>query len=139
MLFLQHIWELVLFVIILLGPLPLCLWLLSISQSDKHQFKLIHGLLISLNYWCGTQVSVSLFLGTIGQLFLVPTIVFELIIFLLGVALHAKTKRRLKLAALKNSFKLRGGFTNPEILILTSVLLAGMSLVFKLTTQVIID
>ena len=139
MLFLQHLWELSLFLVILLGPLSLCLWLLSVAQNEKYQSGLAHNLLTGLNYWCGIQVFIALFLGATGHFFLVSVIALELITFFLGIALLLSARKYLTFSSFENLFKLKQRFTKPEALIIASILLAGAILVVKLSTEVIIN
>jgi len=138
-LFLQHLWESVLFLVIALGPVPLCLWLLSISQNEKHQSNLAHNLLTSLNYWCGIQVFIALFLGATGHFFLISVISLELTIILFGIVLLLSARKHLTFSSFKNLFKIRERFTKAETLIIISILLAGIILVAKLATEVIIN
>ncbi len=136
---LQHCWEFILFLVILLSPVPLCLWLVSIDQDKENQSSFAHHLLICLNFWCSVQAFVALFLGAVGQLFLFSVIIFELIILSSGIALLLSIKKTLTFAFFGDLFKLKTRFTKPEALILVSIVLAAIILVIKLATEVIIN
>lgn len=137
--FLQHIWQFILFLIILLGPVPLCFWLVSIAQSKRCPPGLAHNLLAILTYWCGIQTFIALFLGVVEHFFLIPVLILELIIFSFGIVLLVFFGGHSRFFYLRELFEVKQPFNKAESFVAASILLAGIILIAKLSSEVIIN
>ncbi|MBF2028660.1 MAG: hypothetical protein IGS48_18165, partial [Oscillatoriales cyanobacterium C42_A2020_001] len=139
MIFLEHLWGLLLLLVIVLGPVPISLWLSSINQDKKLQYSLADNLLVLLTVWCAIQIFIALTLGAIHQFFLIPVIGFELILFLSGAVILFFSQKLSPKFLFQKLFRSDLSFSRAEVLILSSIALTGVVLLIKLFTEVIID
>ncbi|MEG4442018.1 hypothetical protein QUB47_16970 [Microcoleus sp. AT9_B5] len=87
MLIAQHLWELILFLIILVGPIPLSLSLAFENQKENNNYSFPHFLLVLLTGWSIAQVCIGLILGSADRLNISAVIVAEILICAIGFIL----------------------------------------------------
>ncbi|OCR01564.1 hypothetical protein BCD67_18930 [Oscillatoriales cyanobacterium USR001] len=83
----QHLWELILFLIIFISPLPLSLSFAVHNQREKYNSSFAHFCLVILTVWSIIQVVIGLILGSFEKLDLSSVIFTEIIIFIIGFSL----------------------------------------------------
>ena len=86
MLIAQHLWELVLFLIIVVGPIPLSLSLAFENQNENSNYSLPHFLLVLLTGWSIVQVCTGLILGSVDRLNISAVVIAEFLICEIGRA-----------------------------------------------------
>lgn len=91
--FLQHLLDLVLFLVIVLGPVPFCLWVVAVT-TQKNTLRLAHYGLVILTVWCSLQTAIALSLGAIHGLRLHFISITEIIIFQIGFLLFSASRNR---------------------------------------------
>jgi hypothetical protein len=87
MLIAQHLWELILFLIIVFGPIPLSLSLAFENQNENKNSSFPHFLLVLLTGWSIAQVCIGLILGSAEQLTISAVIIVEILICAIGLIL----------------------------------------------------
>ncbi|MEG4031351.1 MULTISPECIES: hypothetical protein [unclassified Microcoleus] len=87
MLIAQHLWELILFLIILVGPIPLSLSLACENQKENNNYSFPHFLLVLLTGWSMAQVCMGLILGSADRLNISAVIIAEILIGAIGFIL----------------------------------------------------
>ncbi|MBD1826680.1 hypothetical protein NDI47_25460 [Microcoleus vaginatus GB1-A2] len=87
MLIAQHLWELILFLIIVVGPIPLSLSLAFENQKENNNYSFPHFLLVLLTGWSIAQVCIGLILGSADRLNISAVIIAEILIGALGLIL----------------------------------------------------
>ncbi|MEG4082590.1 hypothetical protein [Microcoleus sp. POL10_C6] len=94
MLIAQHLWELILFLIILVGPIPLSLSLAFENQKQNNNYSFPHFLLMLLTGWSIAQVCIGLILGSADRLNIAAVIIAEILICAIGLILiYAKNHK----------------------------------------------
>lgn len=94
MLIAQHLWELILFLIILVGPIPLSLSLAFENQKENNNYSFPHFLLVLLTGWSIAQVCIGLILGSADRLNIAAVIIAEILICAIGlIPLYAKNHK----------------------------------------------
>jgi hypothetical protein len=86
---LEYSLDCFLFFIILMGPLPLSLFLIAIAipkKNDDAEY-FAHWLLILLTLWCIIENAIGVSLGIINRLNLTFLVIFEILIFFTGILL----------------------------------------------------
>jgi hypothetical protein len=76
-----------LFSLILVGPIPLAVWLVSRHQTHPRENAIAHFLLSTLTLWCLAQVSLGLILGSSQALALRPVLAIATTQFIAGLLL----------------------------------------------------
>ena len=93
--FMQHLWDLLLFGVIVLGPLPACYCLLPRRGGGRSSAA--ESLIFLTGWWCVVQVSIGLFLGAVQRLSLGWVLGCELLCFAAGlVALRTTAQGRFR-------------------------------------------
>ncbi|WP_333119240.1 hypothetical protein [Microcoleus sp. SVA1_B3] len=87
MLIAQHLWELILFLIVVVGPIPLSLSLAFENQNENSNCSFPHFLLVLLTGWSIAQVCTGLILGSADRLNISAVIIAEILICAIGVIL----------------------------------------------------
>ncbi|MEG4943180.1 hypothetical protein [Microcoleus sp. F4-D5] len=85
MLIAQHLWELILFLIIVVGPIPLSLSLAFENQKENSNYSFPHFLLVLLTGWSIAQVCTGLILGSADRLNISAVIIAEILICAIGL------------------------------------------------------
>jgi hypothetical protein len=94
MLIAQHLWELILFLIIVFGPIPLSLSLAFENQNENKNSSFPHFLLVLLTGWSIAQVCIGLILGNADRLNISAVIIVEILIGAIGlIVIYAKNHR----------------------------------------------
>lgn len=88
MLVAQHLWELILFLMILVSPIPLSFFVAFLNHQERSNYSLSHFSLIFLTGWSIVQVSTGLILGSFDVLNISVVILAELGIFILGLIVN---------------------------------------------------
>jgi hypothetical protein len=161
----SYILALPLFLLIILGPVPLSLLFCSELLSVRYRASLPHWLLALLTIWSVVEISLGLFLGLIGQLNLLAVLTLEGGLFIAGLVLisasqqsaspsiqvNFKSSSGLSVGKAKLWFntlsallveklpEVRCGLTWKEILILHAIVLNGIYLFVTLATHPIVD
>ncbi|MBE9095811.1 hypothetical protein [Tychonema sp. LEGE 07203] len=135
MLIAQHLWELILFLIIAAGPIPLSLSLAFENQNENRNCSFAHFLLVLLTGWSIVQVCLGLILGSADRLNLPQVIIAEILICAIGtIPLYAKKNRAFTLSHWQIP-KLKQPLKNSEILIILTAVFAGIVLCYTLATK----
>ncbi|MEG4345924.1 hypothetical protein QUB70_21985 [Microcoleus sp. A003_D6] len=93
MLIAQHLWELILFLIIVVGPIPLSLSLAFENQNENSNCSFPHFLLVLLTGWSIAQVCTGLILGSADRLNIAAVIIAEILICAIGlIVIYAKNQ-----------------------------------------------
>jgi hypothetical protein len=95
MLVAQHLWELILFLIILVSPIPLSFFLAFLNHQQRNNYSLSHFCLIFVTGWSIVQVSTGLILGSFNVLNISGVIIAELGIFILGFFLNYSIRNQI--------------------------------------------
>ncbi|MFM9265153.1 hypothetical protein [Tychonema sp. BBK16] len=131
----QHLWELILFLIILVGPIPLCLDLSFEQKQENSNYSFAHFLLVFLTGWSIIQVSTGLILGSCDRLNIYAVILAEFAIFVVGSSLIYYKKSRDFYVTNWQKLQLKESLSRWEWLIIISVTLVGIILLKNLATQ----
>jgi hypothetical protein len=135
MLIAQHLWEFSLFLIILIGPIPLCLFLAFGNQNENNNYSFAHFLLVILTTWTIVQVSTGLILGSCDRLNISAIILAEILIFAIASSL-IYYKKISNLSSLNWQIpQLKQPLNKGEWLIIISVALVGLLLFGNLATK----
>jgi len=124
----QHLLGLLALVVIVVGPLPLCLGLVPIESRSPAR-----ALLAVLVTWCLLQVCVGLLLGVTGWLWLGGVLLCETVAFFAGLAMPSG---RRGLAVLRAS---RPHLVWPEHPLVFAFAVLGLTLFIRLATAPITD
>ncbi|MEK0181903.1 MAG: hypothetical protein EAZ78_05725 [Oscillatoriales cyanobacterium] len=84
----QHLWELILFLIIFICPISLSFFVAFLNHQERINYSLFHFSLIFVTSWSIVQVSTGLILGSFDALNISGVILAELGIFILGCILN---------------------------------------------------
>lgn len=131
----QHLGELSLLLVILLGPFPFCLSALLLAQNENNAISCSHALLLILTCWCVIENSLGLFLGIFQQLHLQATIVAELLIFGIGLIAFSYLKRRHPDKFQRNPLISLPKLSTLEKLIMTIMTVVGFTLYWQLMVE----
>ncbi|MEG3936893.1 MULTISPECIES: hypothetical protein [unclassified Microcoleus] len=135
MLITQHLWELILFLIIVFGPIPLSLFLAFENQKANNNCSFPHFLLVILTGWSIIQVCIGLILGSVDRLNLAQVIIAEILICAIGtIPIYTKKNRAFTLSHWQIP-KLKQPLNSSEILIILTVAFAGIVLCYTLATK----
>jgi hypothetical protein len=135
MLIAQHLWEFSLFLIILIGPIPLCLSLAFGNHQENNNYSFAHFLLVLLTTWTIVQVSTGLILGSCDRLNISAIILAEILIFAIASSL-IYYKKISNLSSLNWQIpQLKQPLNKGEWLIIISVALVGLLLFGNLATK----
>ena len=135
----QHLQQLIAFLAILLGPLPLCVSLALTTKSGQERLALSHSVLSVLVGWCVTQTSIGLLLGALHVLTFGALILSELSAFIAGLACYAYVRRHVWSCSLRSLLRSSHPFSAVELLILGAVFVVGASLSVRVVTQPIVE
>ena len=136
MLIAQHLWELILFLIIVFGPIPLSLSLAFENQNENKNYSFPHFILVLLTGWSIAQVCIGLILGSAELLNISAVIIAEILICAIGlIVIYAKnhtvfTFSQLPIPRIKQPRDIIS-----EFLIILAASLAGFVLCGTLATQ----
>lgn len=135
MLIAQHLWEFSLFLIILIGPIPLCLSLAFGNHQENNNYSFAHFLLVLLTTWTIVQVSTGLILGSCDRLNIYAIILAEILIFAIASSRIYYKKIR-DISSLNWQIpQLKQPLNKSELLIIISVALVGLLLFGNLATK----
>lgn len=87
-----HLWEFLILLVILVGPIPLCWFLVQRNVKEVHYFSIAHTFLLILTAWSLIQIIVELSLGVLDQLKFSIILGCEIFIFLGGLFLIFQEK-----------------------------------------------
>ncbi|MFB8793766.1 MAG: hypothetical protein U7126_05945 [Microcoleus sp.] len=135
MLIAQHLWEFSLFLIILIGPIPLCLSLAFGNHQENNNYSFAHFLLVLLTTWTIVQVSTGLILGSCDRLNIYAIILAEILIFAIA-SIRIYYKKIRDISSLNWPIpQLKQPLNKSELLIIISVALVGLLLLGNLATK----
>jgi len=130
----SHVWNLILLLPILLGPIPFGLSLILASENGKEKSSPVHCALILLTGWCVIETCLGLFLGMIHHLTLGGVLLSESMTFVAGMAVFISQRRRAPLFSFRNLLRFTRPLSYIEALIITSICVAGFALSWRLAT-----
>lgn len=131
----QHLWELSLCLIILLGPIPFCLSVILMAKNENDTIPFSHVFLVLLTFWCVIEISLSLLLGMVQLLNLQATLIAESLLFVVGTIFFIHLKRRHSPTSQRNSFISLPKFNAQETLIIIVISAIAFTLLWQLMTQ----
>ncbi len=135
MLIVQHLWELILFLIIVVGPIPLSLSLAFENQNENNNYSFPHFILVLLTGWSVVQVCTGLILGSVDRLNLAAVIIAEIVICAIGLILiYAKNHRAFTFWQ-RQIPQLKQPLGKSELLIISATAFAGFVLWETLATK----
>lgn len=135
MLIVQHLWELILFLIIVVGPIPLSLSLAFENQNENNNYSFPHFILVLLTGWSVVQVCTGLILGSVDRLNLAAVIIAEIVICAIGLILiYAKNHKAFTFSQWHIP-QLRQPLGKSELLIIGATAFAGFVLWETLATK----
>ncbi|MEP6524931.1 hypothetical protein NDA07_24780 [Microcoleus vaginatus DQ-U2] len=136
MLIAQHLWELILFLIIIVGPIPLSLSLAFENQKENNKYSFPHFLLVLLTGWSIAQVCIGLILGSAERLNIAAVIIAEILICAIGFILIYYTKKHKTFTFSEWQIpQLKQPLSNSEYLIIVATAIAGFLLLQILATK----
>jgi hypothetical protein len=135
MIIVQHLWELILFLIILIGPIPLCLSLAFGNQKENSNYSFPHFLLVLITAWTLVQVSTGLILGSLDRLNIFPIILAEFLIFGIATNLINYQERRDRSSFNWQIPQLKQPLSKAEWLIIGAAAFVGCLLLGTLATK----
>lgn len=131
----QHLWELNLYLIILLGPLPFCLSVILIVKRENDTLPFSHVFLVLLTCWCALEISLSLLLGIVQLLNLQATLIAESLLFVIGAIFFSQLKRRHLPVPQSKSFISLPKFNAQETLLIIVIAAIAFTLLWQLMTE----
>ena len=135
MILVQHLWELILFLIILISPIPLCLYISFEHQKENSNYSFAHFLVVVLTGWSILQVSTGLILGSCDRLDVYSIILAEFAIVIFGLSLiYYKKSRGFSVIDWRDILPQKV-LSLGEWLIIFSVVLVGLVLLGNLATK----
>lgn len=129
----KNLWELGLFLILLGGPLPLCLSIVLKNARQVSAYSCAHSWLLIGTAWSIIQVMTGLFLGSVRQFHVTALILSELILFAAGTVTFLRARRRAPFSW-RNLMPASRQFNKQELLVVASLSFAGVMLLGKLAT-----
>jgi len=155
---LQHVEQLVLSFLILVGPIPLCFALIAVchvgqvgnlsavgqlgnlsSKPGQPRFRFPECAFLVLAGWSLLQTSLSLFLGMIHCLSLAPVILAECLLFVLGTVLVVRLKRPAPGFSFRELVRIAQPFGSLEKLIVLVMACVGADLLWTLLAEPITE
>jgi hypothetical protein len=135
MLIAQHLWELILFLIIVFGPIPLSLSLAFDNQNENKNYSFPHFILVLLTGWSIAQVCIGLILGSAERLNISAVIIAEILIGAIGLILiYAKNHTAFTLSQWQIP-QLQQPLGKSESLIIFATAVTGFVLLKNLATK----
>ena len=135
MLIAQHLWELILFLIVLVGPIPWCLSFAFGNHRENNNSSIAHFLLVLLTGWSIVQVCTGLILGSIDRLNIYAIIIAQFAIFISGSTAINYLKKRIIPANSWQLPQLKQPVNKWELTIVSAAAFAGVVLLGTLATQ----
>lgn len=131
----KYSWEFILFLIILVGPIPLCLELSFEQKQENSNYSFAHFLLVFLTGWSIVQVSTGLILGSCARLDIYSIILAEFAITIFGSTLiYYKKIKGFSMIDWRQILP-KKVLSLGEWLIIFSVVLVGLVLLGNLATK----
>ncbi|MGB7895307.1 MAG: hypothetical protein WCF82_25865 [Microcoleus sp.] len=135
MLIAQHLWELILFLIIVVGPIPLSLSLAAENQKENNNYSFPHFLLVFLTGWSIAQVCIGLILGSADRLNITAVIIAEILICAIGfILIYTKNPKTFTFSRWPIP-QLKQPLGPSESLIIVATAVAGVVLLETLATK----
>ncbi|HSF73679.1 MAG TPA: hypothetical protein VLA84_07755 [Microcoleus sp.] len=135
MLIAQHLWELILFLIIVVGPIPLSLSLACENQKENNNYSFPHFLLVLVTGWSIAQVCIGLILGSADRLNIAAVIIAEILICAIGfILIYAKNHKTFTFSQWPIP-QLKQPLGTSEFLIIVATAVAGFLLLETLATK----
>ncbi|MEG4841946.1 hypothetical protein [Microcoleus sp. B9-D4] len=135
MLIAQHLWELILFLIIVVGPIPLSLSLAFENQKENNNYSFPHFILVLLTGWSIAQVCIGLILGSADRLNIAAVIIAEILICAIGfILINAKNHKTFTFSQWQIP-QLKQPLGKSESLIIVATAVAGVLLLDTLASK----
>lgn len=139
MLIAQHLWDLILFLVIIGSPLPLCFSLAIINQKERKSFSISHFLLIVITAWILIKISLALLLGILQKLTLGYVIFLDTLIFITGLILVVYLIKSHLFDSFKERLKFSRTLHKLELLIIATLSFVGFIVLERVATIPITD
>ncbi|MBW4681920.1 MAG: hypothetical protein KME19_17655 [Microcoleus vaginatus WJT46-NPBG5] len=139
MLIAQHLWDLILFLIILGAPIPLCLSIALLNQRERNQSSFSHFLLVAITSWIIIKISLALLLGILQKLTLGSVIFLDGVIFIAGLIFVLYLRRYHFSISLKELLNFSRPLHKLELLIIGTLSFVGLIALERLATIPITD
>ncbi len=136
---LSHLRELGLFLVILLGPLPLCFALLLRTSQGKSPSHFAHSALLLLTGWCLIETCIGLGLGILQHLRLLETLIAEATVFLVGVGLCCSFWRQASSTSLRGLWRWQQPLDRWERLIVGMTAFTGATLTYQVMSRLTVN
>lgn len=131
----QHLWEFSLFLIVLIGPIPLCLSLAFGNQKENPNDSFPHFLLVFVTAWTIVQICTGLILGSLDRLDILSVILAEFLILAIAATLINYQERRDPSSFNWRIPQLKQPLNKSELLTIGAVAFAGCVLLETLATR----
>ena len=136
---LTQVWELLLFLLILAGPIPTCACFVLWSDKPDSKGRLVYSLLTIITSWLAIETSLALCLGAVGLLNLPAIATAEALLLVGGSFLLRFLSRRGPGSPFAGILR-SGDSTDPfERLLLWVLLATGVVLFWQIGTQLVHD
>ena len=135
MLILQHLWELILFLIIFVSPIPFCLCISFENHQETSNYSFGHFLLVVLTGWSLIQVCTGLILGSCDRLNIYSLLIAEFAMTIFGLSLIYYKKSRGFYVINWRKIRSKEVLSLGEWLIIFSVCFVGFMLLGNLATK----
>jgi len=133
----QHLWQLILCLVIVASPLPGCWLLVGLNNSPLDRDSVTHRLLIVLTGWCIFQVGLGLILGAFHLLYLPVLVAVELVFFILGfISLRSRSLSPFS-DWISDLLKVTRSLETLELLIIASLTFVSVILINEITRELI--
>jgi hypothetical protein len=135
----HHLGDCVLCLVIVLGPLPLCLSLTLLTQNGKGRTGFTHGWLTLLTAWCILETCLGVLLGILRHLTLGAVLTSELLLFVWGVIVWLALRRRAPWRSGFGWLTWAQPLNNLETLLVGAIAFVGVALLWRTWTRPITD
>ncbi len=130
----QHVLGLLFLLIIMAGPLPLCVWIVWKLRTGDKGFSFSHELLVILTSWCIIETSIGLLLGLFGYLKFHFVLLIEIVIFLSAIISLVFIKRKNPSVIWLSFWRLHTELSYQEKLVLGVIGFMGIVLLLNFLT-----
>ena len=131
----RHIADIVMFLVVVLAPLPLCLSVLVATEDEERRRGPAHSVLVILACWCITETAVGIVLGLAHGLALTWMMVAETLVLAGGVVCLSRVLRASPRASAAAAFRSTWRPDAHAVVILGALACLGVALLWTLSVQ----
>ncbi|UCG35758.1 MAG: phospholipid carrier-dependent glycosyltransferase [Candidatus Omnitrophota bacterium] len=136
---LKHFWQMTVFAIVLMGPVPFSLFFINLDNYETKKYSFAHNILVLLISWFVIQTIMALVFGVIGFLNLISVVVFQFVIFLLGIKCYKSTEQFKPRFFVRDIAKVISSLNSSELLILASFFAICTTFLWRIIAAPIIE